>query len=82
MPSQSKSPTPLSHAGGAPRYRRIVVKAGTTLLTGGGDRLNLQVMATLVEQISQLHLAGVETLLDDRPRRFSPARTSPSDWVT
>jgi glutamate 5-kinase len=63
MPSQSKISTPLSHVGGAPRYRRIVVKAGTTLLTGGGDRLNLQVMATLVEQISQLHLAGVETLL-------------------
>ena len=28
-----------------------------------GNHLNLQVMATLVEQIAQLHLAGVETLL-------------------
>lgn len=44
-------------------YRRIVVKAGTTLLTHGSDRLNLQVMATLVEQLAGLHAAEVETLL-------------------
>ena len=44
-------------------YRRIAVKAGTTLLTGGADRLNLQVMATLVEQVAQLHQGGVEVLL-------------------
>jgi glutamate 5-kinase len=40
-----------------------VVKAGTTLLTRGADRLNLQVMATLVEQMAQLHLSGVEMIL-------------------
>ena len=44
-------------------HRRIVVKAGTTLLTHGAERLNLQVMATLVEQLAQLHLSGVETVL-------------------
>ena len=44
-------------------YRRIVVKAGTTLLTRGADRLNLQVMATLVEQIVQLHHEGAEMVL-------------------
>ena len=44
-------------------YRRIVVKAGTTLLTRGSDRLNRQVMATLVEQMAQLHLSGVEMIL-------------------
>ena len=44
-------------------YRRIVVKAGTALLTHGGDRPNLQVMATLVEQIAELHEDGVETIL-------------------
>lgn len=44
-------------------YRRIVVKAGTTLLTHGGDRLNLQVMATLVEQMAQLRSSGFETIL-------------------
>ena len=53
-------PTPLD---GATSYGRIAVKAGTTLLTHGGDRLNLQVMATLVEQMARLHVAGVETLL-------------------
>jgi len=46
-----------------PAYRRIVVKAGTTLLTGGSDRLNLQVMATLVEQLALLRLSGVEAIL-------------------
>ena len=44
-------------------YRRVVVKAGTTLLTHGAGRLNLQVMATLVEQMAGLHRDGVETLL-------------------
>ena len=44
-------------------YRRVVVKAGTTLLTRGGDRLNLQVMATLVEQIAQLRQEGIEIIL-------------------
>ncbi len=47
----------------ATSYRRVVVKAGTTLLTRGGDRLNLQVMATLVEQMARLHGDGVETIL-------------------
>ena len=49
--------------GKIPAYRRIVVKAGTTLLTGGGDRLNLQAMATLAEQLAMLHLSGIETVL-------------------
>ena len=44
-------------------YRRIVIKAGSTLLTHGGGRLNLQVMATLVEQMAHLHRDGVETIL-------------------
>ena len=66
MPSQSSPQTTSTRAEpkeSAPAYRRMVVKAGTSLLTRGGDRLNLQVMATLVEQIAQLHLAGVETML-------------------
>lgn len=41
----------------------MVVKAGTTLLTRGSDRLNLQVMSTLVEQIAQLRREGVEIIL-------------------
>ena len=44
-------------------YRRIVVKAGTSLLTRNTDRLNLGVMATLVEQIAYLHTHGVEIML-------------------
>ena len=43
-------------------YRRIVVKAGTTLLTHGADELNLDVMASLVEQIARLHQDGVEAI--------------------
>ena len=64
MASQSNAQTMRSNARReSPAYRRIVVKAGTTLLTGGGDRLNLQVMATLVEQLALLRLSGVETIL-------------------
>ena len=44
----------------ASRYRRIVVKAGTTLLTGGKDRLDLEVMASLVGQAARLHQQGVQ----------------------
>ena len=43
--------------------RRIVVKAGTSLLTRGDDRLDLEVMATLVGQVASLHLQGRETIL-------------------
>jgi glutamate 5-kinase len=64
MASQSNAQTMHSNTRREPiAYRRIVVKAGTTLLTGGGDRLNLQVMATLVEQLALLRLSGVETIL-------------------
>ena len=48
---------------GPDAYRRIVVKAGTGLLTGGGDRLNLETMATLVEQVARLHRHSVEMML-------------------
>ena len=42
---------------------RIVVKAGTSLLTRGDDRLDLEVMATLVGQVAALHLQGREMIL-------------------
>lgn len=45
------------------RYRRIVVKAGTNVLTGGGDSLDLGMMALLVEQMADLHGRGIEVLL-------------------
>jgi glutamate 5-kinase len=44
-------------------HRRIVVKAGTSLLTGGTERLDTVAIASLVEQISDLHRGGVELLL-------------------
>jgi glutamate 5-kinase len=55
--------TSASQTEGQDTYRRIVAKAGSTLLTHGADRLNLQVMATLVEQIAHLHRRGIETVL-------------------
>ena len=45
------------------QYGRVVVKAGTTLLTDASDRLDLQVMASLVGQLAQLRSENVETLL-------------------
>ena len=66
MTSQRQARTPQTMARqeqGELLYRRIVVKAGTALLTHGADELNLEVMSTLVEQMAQLHLCGVETML-------------------
>jgi glutamate 5-kinase len=44
-------------------YRRIVVKAGTNVLTGRTDNLDLELMASLVEQVADLHQRGIEVLL-------------------
>ena len=44
-------------------YRRIVAKLGTSLLTGGSDRLNQEIMSGLVTQIAQLHKQGLELLV-------------------
>ncbi|MFC2033583.1 glutamate 5-kinase [Chloroflexota bacterium] len=44
-------------------YKRIVVKLGTSLLTGGGDHLNHGIMSTLVNQVAQLHRQGAELLI-------------------
>ncbi len=45
------------------RYRRLVVKAGTGVLTGGSDRLDLEVMSGLVGQIARLRASGAEVML-------------------
>ncbi len=42
---------------------RIVVKAGTALLTGGGEHIDIEVVAALVGQIARLHSRGSEMLL-------------------
>ena len=44
-------------------YKRIVVKLGTSLLTGGGDRLNHDIMSNLVNQVALLHQQGAELLI-------------------
>jgi glutamate 5-kinase len=42
------------------RHKRIVVKLGTSLLTGGGASLDLNIISSLTRQLSQLHNQGVE----------------------
>ncbi|MFC1977999.1 glutamate 5-kinase [Chloroflexota bacterium] len=44
-------------------YHRIVAKFGTSLLTGGSDHLNQEIMSTLVAQVAQLHKQGLELLV-------------------
>ena len=46
-----------------PDYRRIVVKAGTALITGGSDELDIGTMSKLVAQISLLPRQGRQMLL-------------------
>ena len=45
------------------RYRRIVAKVGTNVLTAGTDRLDLEVMAALVGQVARLHKDGAAVLV-------------------
>ena len=45
------------------RYKRVVVKAGTGVLTAGADHLDHDAMSDLVRQLAQLHSAGGEVLL-------------------
>jgi len=44
-------------------YRRIVVKFGTSLLTGGSNHLNQEIMSNLVAQVAQLHKRNLELLV-------------------
>jgi glutamate 5-kinase len=44
-------------------YRRIVVKLGTSLLTGGTDHLNEGIMLQLTAQVAKLHQQGIEILI-------------------
>jgi glutamate 5-kinase len=44
-------------------YRRIVAKLGTGLLTLGSDRLDLEIMSSLVEQMARLHRQGKEIIV-------------------
>ncbi len=44
-------------------YHRIVAKFGTSLLTGGSDHLDEDIMSRLVAQVAQLHHQGLEMLI-------------------
>ncbi len=44
-------------------YRRIVVKLGTSLLTGGSDHLEHNIMSSLAAQIAHLQEQGLELLI-------------------
>ena len=45
------------------RYRRIIVKLGTNLLTGGGEQLDFTRIEPIVAQVARLHDSGVEVLV-------------------
>ena len=45
------------------RYRRIVAKFGTNLLTAGTDRLDLEMMASLVGQVARLVRRGARVTI-------------------
>ena len=45
------------------RYKRIVAKFGTNLLTGGSDDLDLAVMGRLAQQVASLHEQEAEVII-------------------
>jgi glutamate 5-kinase len=51
--------------GGEPelRYRRVIAKFGTNVLTAGTDRLSLETMSTLVGQVACLHRQGADVIV-------------------
>jgi len=65
--AKTRKPLAEPEATGAPmpsgRCRRIVVKLGTNLLTAGTDRLNLEVMSSLVGQVARFMEQGGEVIV-------------------
>ena len=45
------------------KYNRIIVKAGTRLLTGGSGQLDLTILENLVSQIAELQRSGQQIVL-------------------
>lgn len=45
------------------QYKRVVIKLGTNLLTGGTGKLNTDIMSDLVGQIASLHQEGHEIVM-------------------
>ena len=48
---------------GNTRYRRIVAKLGTNLLTSGGEQLDLARIRSLIDQVARLHERGSEVIV-------------------
>jgi len=48
---------------GSISYHRVVAKFGTSLLTGGSDCLDQEIMSSLVAQVAQLHRQGLELII-------------------
>jgi len=46
-----------------PSCHRMVVKLGTSLLTGGSDHLDRDMMSRLVDQVARLHQRGLEIIV-------------------
>ncbi len=65
--AKTRRPIAEAEATSAPmtsgRYRRIVVKLGTNLLTAGTDHLNLEVMSSVVGQVARLVEQGGEAII-------------------
>jgi glutamate 5-kinase len=65
--AKAQKPLMEAQAVGAPmpsgRYERIVAKIGTNVLTAGTDRLDLEVMSSLVGQVARLHRQGRDVLI-------------------
>ncbi|MFC2045437.1 glutamate 5-kinase [Chloroflexota bacterium] len=45
------------------KYKRIVVKFGTSLLTGGSEHLNQDMVSSLVAQVAGVHKRGLELVV-------------------
>lgn len=52
-----------SHKSLPSSYNRIVIKFGTSLLTGGSSYLNQGIMSNLAVQVAKLHKGGLELLV-------------------
>ena len=51
------------HSNRSRPYSRVVVKAGTALITSGSDELDMAIMAELVAQVARLRQSGCQMLL-------------------
>ena len=64
--SETSSEASSAAAGGRapePQHRRVVLKVGTNLLTGGGERLDRAIMSVIADQIAEALEGGCELIL-------------------